>query len=210
MIADIITMYVGQYVIMEDEYFRQAFDVDAPSNMFIAYTNVRGDEEQKLGRDIIEDYKAESISYYDGVVENFRKMISSLSIITVVLIISAAMLAFVVLYNLINVNISERIREIATIKVLGFYDNEVSQYVFRENIVLTVIGSLVGLLLGVLLHGYIMSVIEMDDVIFPKVIQVSSFFLSVGITILFGVIVNLVMNGRLKKIPMVESLKSVE
>lgn len=209
-IADIITMYVGQYVIMQDEYYRQVFGEDAPQNVFIANINVSGEEEQKLGADIIDDCGAESISYFDGVVDNFNKMISSLNIITVVLIVSAALLAFVVLYNLINVNISERIREIATIKVLGFYDNEVSQYVYRENVVLTVIGSLAGLLLGTFLHGYIMDVIEMDDVIFPKKIFLSSYFISVGITIIFGVIVNLVMNRKLKKIPMVESLKSVE
>ena len=94
-----------------------------------------------------------------------------------------------VLYNLINVNISERIREIATIKVLGFYDNEVEMYVYRENIVLSIIGSLVGLVLGVFLHRYIMNV---------------------AITIIFGLMVNLAMKKRLKRIPMVESLKSVE
>lgn len=91
----------------------------------------------------------ESISYFSGIKDNFGDLIASLNIITVVLIVSAALLAFVVLYNLINVNISERIREIATIKVLGFYDNEVEMYVYRENIVLSIIGSLVGLVLGV-------------------------------------------------------------
>ena len=209
-IADIITMYVGQYVIMQDDYYSRVFGEEAPQNIFIANIKVSGEAEQQLGADIIDDYDVESISYFDGIVENFKKMISSLNIITVVLIVSAALLAFVVLYNLINVNISERIREIATIKVLGFYDNEVSQYVYRENIVLTIIGSLVGLLLGVFLHGYIMDVIEMEDVIFPKRIFVSSYFISVAITIIFGVVVNLVMNRKLKKIPMVESLKSVE
>ena len=115
-----------------------------------------------------------------------------------------------VLYNLINVNISERIREIATIKVLGFYDNEVEMYVYRENIVLSIIGSLVGLVLGVFLHRYIMNVIEMDDVIFPHKIFWYSYFISVAITIIFGLMVNLAMKKRLKRIPMVESLKSVE
>ncbi len=137
-------------------------------------------------------------------------MISSLDLITVVLIISAALLAFVVLYNLITVNISERVREIATIKVLGFYNSEVAAYVYRENIVLSVIGSLAGLVLGLFLHGYIMNVIEMEDVIFPKRIEWYSYIFAVVITIVFGLIVNAVMYGKLKKIPMVESLKSVE
>ena len=150
------------------------------------------------------------ISYFSGIKDNFGDLIASLNIITVVLIVSAALLAFVVLYNLINVNISERIREIATIKVLGFYDNEVEMYVYRENIVLSIIGSLVGLVLGVFLHRYIMNVIEMDDVIFPHKIFWYSYFISVAITIIFGLMVNLAMKKRLKRIPMVESLKSVE
>ncbi len=159
---------------------------------------------------MMDRYDIESISYFSGIQDTFADMIASLDIITVVLIISAALLAFVVLYNLINVNISERIREIATIKVLGFYDNEVAGYVYRENIVLSIIGSLAGLVLGIFLHGYIMNVIEMDDVIFPKTIFWYSYIFSFLITVVFGLIVNGFMYGRLRKIPMVESLKSVE
>ena len=126
------------------------------------------------------------------------------------MIISAGMLAFVVLYNLTNVNISERLREIATIKVLGFYDNEVSAYVYRENIILTLIGALVGLGLGIILHSLIMSLAELDTVMFGRNIYPISFVYSVLITMGFSIIVNLVMYRKLKKIPMVESLKSVE
>ena len=141
---------------------------------------------------------------------DFNDTISSLSIITVILIISAGLLAFVVLYNLINVNLSERIREIATIKVLGFYDKEVANYVYRENIILSIMGAIIGLGLGKILHSYIMTVIEMDDVVFPKMIFWYSYIISFAITIVFGIIVNLTMYNKLKKIPMVESLKSVE
>ena len=105
---------------------------------------------------------------------------------------------------------SERIREIATIKVLGFYDKEVANYVYRENIILSIIGAIIGLGLGKILHSYIMTVIEMDDVIFPKMIFWYSYIISFAITIVFGIIVNLTMYNKLKKIPMVESLKSVE
>ena len=115
-----------------------------------------------------------------------------------------------VLYNLTNVNISERIREIATIKVLGFYDTEVGEYVYRENIILTLIGGVFGLLLGVALHSYIMTTIELDGVMFGTKINISSFLISYGITILFSLLINLIMYPSLKKIPMVESLKSVE
>ena len=115
-----------------------------------------------------------------------------------------------VLYNLTNVNISERIREIATIKVLGFYDNEVGEYIYRENIILTLIGGLAGLLLGRALHTYIMTTIELDGVMFGTRINLSSFLLSYGITLIFSLIINAIMYPSLKKIPMVESLKSIE
>ena len=210
-VADIIKMYVGQYVFMSDEYFEQCFGKEAEHNSFVADINITDtDEEQKFGATMMEKYDIQSISYYSGIQKNFGDMIASIDIITVVLIISAALLAFVVLYNLINVNISERIREIATIKVLGFYDNEVAVYVYRENVILSIIGSLLGLVLGVFLHGYIMKVIEMDDVIFPREIFWNSYLIAMAITVAFGFIVNLVMNKKLKNIPMVESLKSVE
>ena len=167
-------------------------------------------EQEAFGTEMMNYYDIVGITYYDAVSANFGETISSLSIITIVMIISACMLAFVVLYNLITVNISERIREIATIKVLGFYDNEVASYVYRENVVLSIIGSLVGLLLGKVLHGYIMNVIEMDDVIFPKIIFGQSYVFAVLITVVFGILVNYSMYRKLKNIPMVESLKSVE
>ncbi|MCM1308750.1 MAG: ABC transporter permease [Butyrivibrio sp.] len=211
LVGEIVTMYVGQYVFMRDGYYGEVFGGEPPANTFIAkLTTADEEEQQRLGSEIMSAYPVESISYYDGIAARFDDMISSLDIITVVLIISAALLAFVVLYNLITVNISERIREIATIKVLGFYNSEVAVYVYRENVILSIIGALAGLALGVFLHGYIMDVIEMEDVIFPKRIEWYSYVFSVIITIVFGLLVNAVMYGRLKKIPMVESLKSVE
>lgn len=115
-----------------------------------------------------------------------------------------------VLYNLTNVNISERVREIATIKVLGFYDKEVSSYVFRETIFLTIIGALAGLLLGIGLHRLIMSLAEMESVMFGRNIDALSYVISFVITLVFGGIVDLFMYRKLKKVQMVESLKSVE
>jgi len=120
------------------------------------------------------------------------------------------MLAFVVLYNLTNVNISERLREIATIKVLGFYDKEVASYVYRENIMITIIGALVGLGLGVVLHGFIMKTVEMDAVMFGSEIKWPSFAIAFIMTVVFSLLINLAMNKKLRNIQMVESLKSVE
>ena len=210
-VSKIIKMYVGQYVFVSAGYFEQITGKPYENNFFIANLNIHDeDEHQKFGSSTMENYSIRNISYYDGIAANFNKTISSLSLITIVLIVSAGMLAFIVLYNLINVNISERIREIATIKVLGFYDKEVASYVYRENNILCIIGALIGLALGKLLHSYIMIVIEMDDVIFPKTIFWQSYIFAFLITIVFGILVNYSMYNRLKKIPMVESLKSVE
>ena len=142
--------------------------------------------------------------------KNFKDMISSISYIVVVLVISAACLAFVVLYNLSNVNISERKREIATIKVLGFTRKEVDAYINRETVLLTILGSLIGLVIGVGLHHLIMNLAEMDDIMFGRTINSMSYVISFVMTIGFNAIINLFMHRKLNKIQMVESLKAVE
>ena len=128
----------------------------------------------------------------------------------IVMILAAGALAFVVLYNLTNVNISERLREIATIKVLGFYDKEVSAYVYKENVLLTIIGILVGLILGVFLHRFIMVTAEPNEIMFGRTIGVFSYIYAFGITMLFSALVNWAMYYKLKAVKMVESLKSVD
>ena len=133
-----------------------------------------------------------------------------IGIVIVVLIVSAGMLAFVVLYNLNNINITERQRELATLKVLGFYDKEVSQYVLRENILLTIAGIIFGSGFGVLLHRYIIVTVEVDAVMFGRDIRPVSFLYCAVITCIFSVVVNWFMHRKLTKIDMVESLKSVE
>ena len=134
----------------------------------------------------------------------------SLNYVVIILIISAGLLAFVVLYNLSNVNISERIRELATIKVLGFYDKEVYSYVTRETVILTIIGILLGLVSGYFLNFYIMQTCEINILRFSKIVTPISYIYSILITIVFTVIVNIVTYFSLKKIDMIESLKSVE
>jgi putative ABC transport system permease protein len=126
------------------------------------------------------------------------------------MLVSAGALAAVVLYNLTNINISERVREIATIRVLGFYDMEVYKYIFRENIVLSVIGIVVGLFLGVLLDGFIIATVETDIAMFAREIEPTSFIYSVVFTLAFTFIVNILMTPIIKRISMVESLKSIE
>ena len=127
-----------------------------------------------------------------------------------VLIISAALLAFVVLYNLTNININERISEIATIKVLGFRNKEVYDYVFRENTILSVIGTLIGLFLGVFLHHFIMNTVEVDMIMFVRTIRPISFVFAIVLTMMFTYLIDLFMRRVLRRIDMVSSLKSIE
>ncbi len=152
----------------------------------------------------------DSITFSTANITKFENMIQTMNLVTYVLILSAAILSFIVLYNLTNVNISERIREIATIKVLGFYDLEVASYVYRENILISIIGALVGLALGMALHNYIMTTVEMDNIMFGNAVKLPSFIYSVVLTIVFSMIVNVVMYGKLRRVKMVESLKSIE
>lgn len=210
-VAGIVENYVGHYMYMSPGYYKQIFHIRQLDTAIIATMHEPGTAaETTLGNDIMEQACISSVSFYSGIADNFAETISSLSFVVIVLVIAAGMLAFVVLYNLTNVNISERLREIATIKVLGFYDLEVAEYVYRENIMLTMIGSMCGLLLGVGLHRMIMNLAEMETVMFGRNIEIKSFIISFVITMLFALIVNLVMYRKLKKIPMVESLKSVE
>ena len=137
-------------------------------------------------------------------------MIGRLTYIILLMILAAALLAFVVIYNLNNINISERRRELATIKLLGFYDGEVASYVYRENVVLTVLGTLLGIAMGVVLHKFVMTTVETDIYMFGRNLNVLSIIISAVLTVVFSMLVNAVMYFKLKKIDMVESLKSVE
>lgn len=210
-ISGITENYVGHALYMTPTYYKNVYH-ETPQNtgMFALLKNNNAKAETDMGNRYTSNKYVESLSFYSGIAASFQDTISSLSIVIVVLIISAGLLAFVVLYNLTNVNISERLREIATIKVLGFYDKEVSAYVYRENIFLTVIGACVGLVLGIGLHAMIMSIAELDTVMFGRNINMISYIYSFLITMVFAVIVNLFMYRKLKQIPMVESLKSVE
>ena len=150
------------------------------------------------------------IGYTSGIKNSFGDTVTSLNYVVLVLIVSAGALAFVVLYNLTNINVAERLREIATIKVLGFYDKEVSAYIFRENVALTLMGTVAGLLGGIWLHRFVITTAEIDTIMFGRTVAPLSYLLSAALTILFAVLVNLAMHFHLKKVDMVESLKSVE
>ena len=150
------------------------------------------------------------VSFTDDLKASFSNMMQKIDTIVVVLIVCAGLLAFVVLYNLTNINITEREKEIATIKVLGFFDKEVSAYVYRESAVLSLIGTLAGLVLGVFLHMFVIYTVEVDAVMFGRSIQPQSYLFAALLTLLFSLLVNLVMHRKLKKISMVESMKAPE
>ena len=210
-ISDICEHYVGHAIYMTPAYYKEVYHRSPSDTMIFAkLDNTSEKAENTLGNNLMKLDQVDSVTFYSGIAASFEDTIDSLSFIVVVLIISAGLLAFVVLYNLTNVNISERLREIATIKVLGFYDKEVSQYVYRENIILTLIGAFVGIFVGIGLHALIMSLAELETVMFGRNIYIKSYVYAILITMLFAICVNLVMYRKLKKIPMVESLKSVE
>lgn len=210
-ISGITENYVGHAIYMTPSYYKNVYHETPQETMMFALLKDKEEQaESAMGKKYISNKDVASITFYSGLAKSFEDTISSLSLVIVVLIISAGLLAFVVLYNLTNVNISERLREIATIKVLGFYDKEVSAYVYRENIFLTIIGSAVGLLLGIGLHALIMNIAETDTIMFGRNINILSFVYAFLITMVFAIMVNLFMYRKLKQIPMVESLKSVE
>ena len=210
-ITGITEQYVLNHVYMTENLYENVFQEEIDFNEILATLSESSKElEDKLSKDILREEKITSINLNSGIENSFEDTLSSLKYVILVMIVSAGALAFVVLYNLTNVNISERIREIATIKVLGFYDNEVSSYVYRENFVLTLIGTLTGLGLGVLLHSFIMITAEPNNLMFGRNIDSMSFIYSAILTLLFSAIVNFVMYFKLKKTPMVESLKSVD
>ena len=190
-----------------EEYFGE---LKANELLLQIQDGVTPEQQQALSEALLKKEGVQQISYVSDLKSSFNDMIQSLNYVIIVLIVSASLLAFVVLYNLTNINIVERMREIATIKVLGFYDNEVSSYVFRENILLTIIGVAAGLLMGIVLHRFVVQTAEVDMVMFDRVIRISSYLISAVLTVFFSFAVNFVMYFKLKKVDMVESLKSID
>lgn len=210
-ISGITENYVFHYAYMSADYYKEIFRLNPKTNNLMIKLNQTGSEaESQLGSKLIKDDSVASVEFYSSAADTFSDTVKILNNIVIVIIISAGLLAFVVLYNLTNINIGERIREIATIKVLGFYNNEVSSYVYRENIILSIIGSGIGLLVGIILHRFIMVSIEQDGIMFGSHIDGISFLYSFLITLVFVILVNIFMYKKLTNIPMVESLKSIE
>ncbi|MCJ8010868.1 ABC transporter permease [Paenibacillus sp. KQZ6P-2] len=203
--------YTMHYVYMTPQYYEQVFGKPAVVNMqLLTFNKVDPAWEDQFSERLTANPRVAMVSFTSGVSDAFNDTMDSMNVVVVVLIISAAALAFVVLYNLTNINVSERIRELSTIKVLGFYDKEVTMYIYRENMILTVLGIIVGNLLGVLLHRFVLQTAEMDEMMFSRTIHAISYGYAAALTLLFSGIVMVSMHYKLKHIDMIEALKSVE
>jgi putative ABC transport system permease protein len=210
-ITGITENYANHYIYMSKELYEKMFKENIEYKRILAKTtDTEKKFENKLSKDLLKNNDVGSIEFITGISKNFNDTLDSLDKVIMILILSAGALAFVVLYNLTNINISERIREIATIKVLGFHDEEVSKYVYRENIILTLIGTALGLVLGIFLHKFIILTTEIEFIMFGREIRGISFVYSAVLTLAFAALVNFVMYFKLRKINMVESLKSVD
>lgn len=203
--------YTLHFVYMTENLYEKLCGAKPSYNTYFTIMKDTGDEAQKeMGERLMSLDGVQALSFVKDNRESFGNTVKNLNYVVILIIVSAAMLAFVVLYNLTNINITERIREIATIKVLGFYDNEVSAYVFRENILLTLIGDAIGLGAGVWLHRFVIQVAQTDSVMFGRTLPLWCFAAAFVLTLIFALLVDFIMHFRLKKVSMVESLKSVE
>lgn len=210
-ITGICENYVGHYIYMTPDYYRELYGKDPKFNLIIQSSEeMTEQEEETLANLLLQRDDVLTSSFISSSVKSVKNIMENINIIVYVMIIFAAVLAFVVLYNLTNINIAERKREIATIKVLGFYNLEVGEYIYRENIILTILGIFAGLIMGVFLNGFIIETAEMSDLMFGRDVGIMSFIYAIGLTALFAFTVNFFMYFKMKFISMVESLKSIE
>lgn len=203
--------YVYNYVYISPNAYKNAFGKASLFNTTIVKFNAPDSKtENTVAKHYLSDKYVSAIAFNDKMIDNFNKTISSLDTVVLVMIICAGLLAIVVLYNLTNINIAERVREISTLKVLGFYNGETSAYIYRENIVLTIFGIAFGLFMGVFLGYFIVITCEIDTLMFGRVIKPMSYLYAGLLTAVFSLTVNFIMHFKIRKIDMIESLKSIE
>lgn len=207
-IAEVAEHYVQHYIYMSPDAYADVVDDQGENNTRLLRYNTETVDDDQLGQELTSQDAVQGVAFAGSIQETFQDSMDSLDVVTLVLIVSAASLAFVVLYNLTNINVSERIRELSTIKVLGFYDKEVTLYVYRENFVLTVMGILVGFVLGFIMHRFVLQTAEIDVMRFSRQISMYSYLYSFLLMFFFSSLVMVVMHFKLKRIDMVEALKT--
>ena len=210
-VSGIFEQYIYNYLYLTPKYYEQLFGDEPEYNLMItSLTDKSDDTQNKFSSGLLSDDRITAVSFMGANVWDFKNMLNSLNMVVVVMVVCAAGLAFVVLYNLTNINIAERVREIATFKVLGFYNKETSRFIYKENLILTAMGIIAGLLLGILLTGFIVRTVEVDNVMFGRDIYFTTYLYASGLTMLFSLLVNAAMSFKIKAVDMVTSLKSIE
>ncbi|MCC5889166.1 MAG: FtsX-like permease family protein [Alkalibacterium sp.] len=207
-VTGIVEHYIQHYVYLSPTAYENLSESEAEFNGRLLLYDEAELDESHLGELLTNEDAVQGVSFVDSIQEAFQDSMDSLDVVTVVLIVSAASLAFVVLYNLTNINVSERIRELSTIKVLGFFDKEVTMYVYRENFVLTILGILSGFVLGFFMHRFVLQTAEIDIMRFARQINLSSYGYAFLLMFFFSSLVMLVMHFKLKRVDMVEALKT--
>lgn len=202
--------YPGHYLYMTEPTYTALFGEIPEYNALYFTHGLSVSDEDALAERLLETDGVLAVTYSSDVKETYQTMLTTLGFVIIVIIASAGALAYIVMYNLTNINISERVREIATLKVLGFYDGEVDTYIFRENLILTLLGTAVGLVLGIFLANFVITTAEVDFVMFGRTIYPMSYVLAAAFTLLFSVVVMLVMHRKLKNVDMIDALKSIE
>lgn len=206
-IIGITENYVSNYIYMSKSYYEEIFGEKIKYNMIVS-KNI--EEKNKVATELLKSSTILSINFREDLLKTANEGVSGLNNVVVLLVVISSILAFTVLYNLTSINISERIREIATLKVLGFKDSETNEYIYRETIITVIIGIIFGLILTTILHGYIMDLLETDTTIFLREIKIHSYIYSSILTLTFAIIMQVITYFKLKKVNMIESLKSVE
>lgn len=205
-ITGVIENYIRHYIYMAPDVYENIFGTKARCNGIFAKT----EDDREFAVKLLENENVRAVVISGDVEAHINDSTDMMQFIALVMIIFACALAFTVLFILTNINITERTRELATIKVLGFYDREVAMYIYRENIIVTSMGIILGLFCGIFLHRFVLSAVELDFTMFPYIIRPQSYIYSAALAVFFAVFVNLAMNFKLEKIDMAESLKSVE
>lgn len=210
-VCGIFEQYLQNYIYMTPTLYNTLYGKNPSYNILdVKLKDNSQTAQESFSSEILKDDRVAAVSFIASSLEEFKNMLNSLNLVVLVMIICAAALAFVVLYNLTNINIAERVREIATFKVLGFNNKETSSFIYKENIVLTLLGIIFGLVLGIFLTSFIVHTVEIDNIMFGRVIYPTTYIFAAGFTMLFSLIVNAVMSFKIKDVNMVESLKSVE
>ena len=209
-VADITEHYIQHSVYITEAYYQTLFGQAPEDNTVLMDYDPEAEGADQLASDLVALDGVTTVSLNEDTRRTYSSSLESVDYAVILIIVCAAALAFVVLYNLTNINITERMREMATLKVLGFYDRELSAYIYRENVILTVFGVAMGMLMGKALHQWLILTVEIDLLMFGRVLQWKSYAWATALTVVFSLLVNLAAHRKLKKLDMVESLKTVE